>query len=1091
MISPNPRQIRSNDESRSGPIVVSTSSSTTRVVSARQLLRALIQHYRERTNKSILHHDNLALAATLMERCRQLDTMESTVGRHSLLRELLLAKDTESGYTPLHWAIYQGNLPMILLLLRVASGSDNLHTSITKHSLPDKVAITLVPLTQKPMKLLLDSSSGKYTVTTGPCGSGSGRSVRSRSQSFSSQNGLLACLTLAADNDGQTPADLLADIQRGELAACRKTLYRPKVIRNKEPQRKCSDDDEQDEFDLLHRGMQVLHQSTPEHNVRPIEVNYDVSHSRQKITYGCEVISFGSAHHCTLGVPEDRVNECRPQRVPAFTQQDSSGGAVAIAAATHHTLVATAAGHLYAFGLGKGGRLGTGSEVHSSLPTRVGGPLLHQFVVAIAAAENHSLCVCRTGAVFAWGSNRFGQLGITTSGGDEGSNTLRFNVPRRLDDLKQVVCVDVAAGERHSVALSQKGEVYAWGDNSAGQLGIMGRRNGTQKVQRLEGFGYKNQDGQITTGNSFAKTAIAVAASSQTTMVLTTASAGRGLGANAVYTWGHGNHVPIRVQFESTYSSRVVNPVAIACARHHNVAITSDGHVFTWGLHADPLGTSAAPSGKNSAIPIPQLVTGMLPENGGGLAVAVAASENHTAVVTEKGELFTWGAADRENTLGYEGVRWQPEPRRVPGVQRIVAISAAKEHTVMLMGETLPAINIPTESLENAAARKLAEHADMFNAIPIAAMAERMDNDHLRKYCDEFIRRNLDGVMNVGQKSVMNTYLTEFLTSASLDVDGNDEDHHHPLIFKLLLSNASKRQNVRLQDLSSKEEWLEAINSLCFSANSLTLVERYTEKTGSETIVRREHSASITIDECDETASQRCMNLVADLNCSSKELAEERLASLTKEVRAIRKRLGQISKLEHGTSLGATLHPEEIEKLSRKSRLEATLKLVEPAIETVRKSIAAFLQTESQAIEQKDGASDSGNLVGNSVSVDCHDDEKQKVVTIGEENPIQENTAKVFRCVVCQVKCTDEKNYEIHINGRKHRNRLAQVEEEEARKIACNIMKRSNQQLMIEEGSPPKAATRSSNPWASVKAQTQPPLQPPSTAGTGAEFNCV
>ena len=44
------------------------------------------------------------------------------------------------------------------------------------------------------------------------------------------------------------------------------------------------------------------------------------------------------------------------------------------------------------------------------------------------------------------------------------------------------------------------------------------------------------------------------------------------------------------------------------------------------------LGSSAG----SMVIASPQLVTGMLPENGGGLAIAVSASENHTAVLTGK-----------------------------------------------------------------------------------------------------------------------------------------------------------------------------------------------------------------------------------------------------------------------------------------------------------------------------------------------------------------------------------------------------------------------------------------------------------------------
>lgn len=130
-----------------------------------------------------------------------------------------------------------------------------------------------------------------------------------------------------------------------------------------------------------------------------------------------------------------------------------------------------------------GGRLGTGSEAHCPLPTRIMGQLTNRKVVSITAAENHSLCVTKCGSVYAWGSNRFGQLGLATSGRED-AGTARC-LPRRVDDLKNVYCVDVAAGARHSVALTKQGEVYVWGDNTAGQLAL-NRRTGTHKVQRVE-----------------------------------------------------------------------------------------------------------------------------------------------------------------------------------------------------------------------------------------------------------------------------------------------------------------------------------------------------------------------------------------------------------------------------------------------------------------------------------------------------------------------------------------------------------------------------------------------------------------------------
>ena len=147
------------------------------------------------------------------------------------------------------------------------------------------------------------------------------------------------------------------------------------------------------------------------------------------------------------------------------------------------------------------------------------------------------------------------------------------------------------------------------------------------------------------------------------------------LPVNSVYSWGHGNSSPVKIHFPATdasnksagrsglqrqglFSGLNVNPISISAAKHHNAAITSDGRCFTWGLHSEPLGVSSegnsdvdgwesgdrrmkrTSSAGSMVIASPQLVTGMLPENGGGLAIAVSASENHTAVLTGKNFLL-------------------------------------------------------------------------------------------------------------------------------------------------------------------------------------------------------------------------------------------------------------------------------------------------------------------------------------------------------------------------------------------------------------------------------------------------------------------
>ena len=117
-----------------------------------------------------------------------------------------------------------------------------------------------------------------------------------------------------------------------------------------------------------------------------------------------------------------------------------------------------------------------GDESHRPLPTRILGPLSKRIVASIAAAENHSLCSTSDGAVFAWGSNGFGQLGIHSSRGNAQQNPPADSrlSPRLVEGkLKQSFVVGVACGERHSVALTRLGEVYCWGDNKKGQLGVI------------------------------------------------------------------------------------------------------------------------------------------------------------------------------------------------------------------------------------------------------------------------------------------------------------------------------------------------------------------------------------------------------------------------------------------------------------------------------------------------------------------------------------------------------------------------------------------------------------------------------------------
>ncbi|NWS54589.1 HERC5 ligase, partial [Chunga burmeisteri] len=69
------------------------------------------------------------------------------------------------------------------------------------------------------------------------------------------------------------------------------------------------------------------------------------------------------------------------------------------------------------------------------------------------------------GTLFTWGQNAHGQLGV-------GSQTTLVPQPQPVERLKGIPLAQIAAGGAHSIAVSLSGAVYSWGKNDFGQLGL-------------------------------------------------------------------------------------------------------------------------------------------------------------------------------------------------------------------------------------------------------------------------------------------------------------------------------------------------------------------------------------------------------------------------------------------------------------------------------------------------------------------------------------------------------------------------------------------------------------------------------------------
>jgi alpha-tubulin suppressor-like RCC1 family protein len=363
---------------------------------------------------------------------------------------------------------------------------------------------------------------------------------------------------------------------------------------------------------------------------------------------------------------------------------------VAIAAGSIHTVAVKSDGTVWTWGpnyVGQLGRDGNGSLTPQQVPGITN-------ALTVAAGWETTFAILRDGTVLAWGRDDDGQLGT----GETAPQYQGIATPKLVVGLTGIV--QVAGGDRHTLARKADGTLFVWGDNSNGNFGngssgsssnvpfvVPGISNATfigagtySLVIRSDGSTWawgSNGDGQLDDSYTDRLAPVRIAGlPAVRTASLSLLHAATVAQDGSVWSWGYNNQGALGDGTTDRSSAPlqahgISNVTAVASGGSHAVALKNDGTVWAWGANgAGQLGNGERIFSSTPLVP-----------NGGTGFAAIAAGGRHSLALKSDGTV----AASGNNDYGQLGdgtsvshTTFQP----VSGISGVVQVSAGYYHSV-------------------------------------------------------------------------------------------------------------------------------------------------------------------------------------------------------------------------------------------------------------------------------------------------------------------------------------------------------------------------------------------------------------------------